>query len=333
MEKKIALIKIIMIFCLMLLIIFDSSTAAESVINSMHNCIFSVIPGMFPLLFLGIALSADLQKIRFPYLEKILHIPDHTFGLFLVGLFCGYPTGAKLLNNAVNNGSIDQENAKRMQIFCNNASPAFIIGVLSAVFSNMWLAILVWIIQIFSSLLLGILLPNSFSNNTSTFRAKPLSLGNALSESLKAMSVICGWIIIFGFILSYANTLLHYIESDIAITFLHGIFELTNGFLVLPCIYNPSLRLIIGNILLSFGGFCVFLQTYSVAPELTNRYYLAGKIMHASVSATLAAVVSFFIFPNNENIPQCIPLLLCTIMLWYMILHFNKKRVAINTTL
>ena len=333
MKKNVRYIKVITLWILMVLIIFDPKAAINSVTSSIHTCITSVIPGMFPLLFIGIALSSDLQNIRLPYLGKILRIPGHISGLFLVSLFCGYPTGGKLIYNAVKKGSLDKETGKRMMVFCNNASPAFIIGVLGVVFSNIWIAISLWLIQIATSLIIGVLFPQTYAKTNVTIPTAKINSGNALLEAIKAMSIICGWIIIFSVALSYLDGWTHNIQSDVSIVLLKGALEITNGILMLPNIRNLALRFILSSTLLSFSGICIFLQTYSVAPDLTTTSYVIGRLFHTAVSAILSTVLSLVIFSTDMHIMRCIPLLLCVVVLGFIMIYFNKKTVAIKKTM
>ena len=140
--KKIAKPIIFSIF--MLLLIINPQCSFNAALEGIDLCIRTVIPGIFPLLFLSSLIAGELRNLPLVFIEHILHIPGGTGGLFLVSLICGYPVGAKLLQNEINKKNICPENATRMATFCNNASPAFIIGILAPIFGSVWYAIALW---------------------------------------------------------------------------------------------------------------------------------------------------------------------------------------------
>lgn len=326
--RKIA--KLTIFAFIMLVLILRPQCGLEAALNSIDLCLRSVIPGMFPLLFLSSLLAGELCSYSLPFIETILHIPTGSAGFFLIGLVCGYPVGAKLLQNEINKINISSKNATRMIIFCNNASPAFIIGILSPIFSSVWYAIAIWLIQIIASIIVGILLPGHIPETISKNPLKNTSSGAIMIESIKAIATICGWIILFGILLAYLNTpMIQYLNS-VPKVILSGILELTNGMHALQHIYSPSIRFMVCSILLSLGGLCILLQTKSVAPSVCTKKYICGRLFHASITGTLASIFSYKLFPTDTASAYCLPLFLSILVMALLILYFSKKMVAIT---
>jgi hypothetical protein len=290
----------------------------------------SVIPGIFPLLFLSSLLAGELRNCSIPPLERVLHIPSGSAGFFLIGLLCGYPVGAKLLQNEIDRKCISTRNASRMITFCNNASPAFIVGVITPLLGNVWFALLLWLIQMIASIFTGVLLPGHRQEaviHRSLQTSKP---GTVMIESVKAIAMICGWIILFGILLAYMQPAFLHNLPPVTKTLLCGILELTNGIYVLRFICSPGIRFMVASILLSFGGLCILLQSKSVAPSMSIINFIAGRLLHAGISGTLTSFICLFLFPNDLAASCCFPQFLSILLLSFIILYFNKKMVAIN---
>ena len=324
METHKSKLRLFILSALMVAIILDSQTALQSVAASMELCIRSVIPGVIPFLFLASAITSEIQNVRIPFLEKLLRIPNGTALFFIIGQLCGYPVGAKLLQNAADNKDIDQKTAGRMVCFCNNASPAFIIGILTSAFTNKSTAIYLWIIQIAASLILGIILPGTTGRPAIVNYHPRKDLGSVLADTLKTMSVICGWVIIWGVLLAYVRKLnIFFCNTFINIIFC-GFIELTNGVFALRDINSEAIRFTLSGIFLSFGGICVLTQTRSVAPGVNIKYYFYCRLLHAAISASLCAVLSPCLFPSDSTTLKSIPLFLSTMAFGIILLIFNK---------
>lgn len=333
MFRKRKTISLILLSSFLIMIILDSKTAVMASKNGIDLCIKTVIPSILPFLFLGGAVAAEIAGIHIPFLEHILRIPHGTAGYFIIGHLCGYPVGAKLLQDAVDRKEIDQGAAVRMVALCNNASPAFIIGIMSSLFSSVWLAIIIWLIQIVSSLLLGILLPKAPERSLQQSTIQKHSLAKIMSDSIKGAATICGWIVIMGILLAFINEPILNILSPLGNTILSGSIELTSGLLRMHGIRSEPLRFAVSSVLLSLGGICVVLQTKSMAPSVSIKAYLFARLMHAIISCTITTIVALLIFPQEMGCQQCIPLLICAAIICCIILFFNKKVVAFEKKL
>ena len=322
------LIRSILFSFLMLILILEPQRGLTAALSGIDLCLKSVIPGMFPLLFLSSMLACELSSYSIPLIEHILHIPTGSAGNFLIGLVCGYPVGAKLIQKEIDNRHINVPNANRMMIFCNNASPAFIIGILAPVFENVWFAISLWLIQIIGSILVGVLWPEHDSETVIKRPMRSIGAGANMMESTKAISAICGWIILFGVLLAYLEAPLLSRLSSVPGALLNGALELTNGIFALRNIYSPAIRFIICSILLSFGGLCIFLQTKSVAPSINIKNYIYGRLFHTCITGTLSSIFCLILFPSEVAAAYCLPLFFAIFIMSLIILYFNKKMVA-----
>lgn len=315
---------------LLLLLILDSRTALSAASEGIQLCIKTLIPSVFPFIFIGGLLCSTICTIRCPVLEKWLKIPTCSFGYFLTGLICGYPVGAQILHDAYRNGRIDRASATRMCCFCNNAGPAFIIGVLSSVFSSWKIGLIIWLIQILSAIIVGILLPN---NTYAEFRGQNRQNTNMhlqMKQTLSAVASICGWVILFKVILSYMDIWVMPFIPKLAQCIFAGFLELANGLCMLSLIESVALRLISATAMLSFGGLCVYFQTKSVAPDLVSRHYILSKILQSLIAIGLSMVADHFLYGLEKSILITAPLLITAAVLLIVVLYFNKKTVAFS---
>ena len=317
--------RIILHICCLVLMILMPKIALNSASTGLNLCIKSVIPGLFPFLFLSSYIASEINGYSIPLLERITKIPKGTAGYFLIGQLCGYPVGAKLLQSSIDDCMISKTDAVRMMSFCNNASPAFIIGVLTSVFSSGKIAIIMLAVQFCASVILGVLLPPSIDKTTAAKKLHTSKDGNIMQNSLKTIAVICGWIILFAVIIGYVDEIFLSQANAVKKAFIFGMFELTNGCNQLYNTHSLPLRFIISAILLSLGGICVWVQTNSLAKDINIKKYVFHRFIHASISGTLASVVSLFLFSSAIIFVKTLPLFLCATAIFMLILYFNKK--------
>ena len=315
---------------LLLLLILDSRTALTAASEGIQLCLKALIPSVFPFIFIGGFLCAAISTIRLPLLEKWLKIPRYGSGYLLTGLICGYPVGAKTLQDAYRSGQIDRATASRMCCFCNNAGPAFIIGVLSSVFSTWEVSLIIWMIQILSAVITGILIPNSTDANFRVQSTPGINMHLQMKNTLSAVASICGWVILFKVILSYMHIWIMPSIPKLTQCLLAGFLELANGLCMLSMIESNALRLIVATAMLSFGGICIYFQTKSVAPELVGKHYILCKALQSLIAIGLSMVASYFFYGLEQPILTASPLLITATVILILLLYFNKKMVAFS---
>lgn len=315
---------------LLLLLILDSRTALTAASAGIQLCLKTLIPSVFPFIFIGGFLCAAISTISCPLIEECLKIPRYGFGYLLTGLICGYPVGAKTLQEAYRSGQIDRATASRMCCFCNNAGPAFIIGVLSSVFSSWKVSMIIWFIQILSAVITGILLPNSTDTDFPVQSTSDINMHLQMKNTLGAVASICGWVILFKVILSYMDIWIMPSLPKLTQCLLAGFLELANGLCMLSLIESDALRFIVATAMLSFGGMCVYFQTKSLAPELVGKHYILCKILQNLIAIGLSMVAGYFLYGLEQPILTASPLLITATVILVLLLYFNKKMVAFS---
>ncbi len=128
--------KFLSVFIIMLLLAFLLLDPAEAVAGSRAGLMLwfqSVLPVLLPFLILS-RLLISLDGLS-PLLARVSPLTRHIWGLssmgayaLLFGFLCGYPMGAKLSGDLVREGKISPEEGAYLLLFCNNVSPAFLLG-------------------------------------------------------------------------------------------------------------------------------------------------------------------------------------------------------------
>ena len=287
------------------LLILDGRTAVEGARSGLEVCLQSVLPSLFPFIFLSSILTTSLLSGDFKgcrILCRLYGIPQGTEGILLSGLIGGYPVGAKCIGEAVSRGQLFTAEAERMLVFCNAAGPAFIFGILGSIFPQPWIPWCLWGIHLLSGLYMARLQPYATWRVSSNNSVSNHSVTQRLRQSVVVMGEICGWIILMRTGIAFAKKWgLQYLPKPFEV-FVTGILELTNGCLMLSAVENTGLRFLICSALLSFGGLCVALQTSSVSSGVRQRHYLPGKCIQAIFSFLVAYIVQYLFFDVAQKV-------------------------------
>lgn len=289
----------------MLLLILDTKTAVIGAYAGINICLKTIIPSIFPFLVLSSVLCALIYDTCPNILSKILYpcgLSEGAETIFIIGVLGGYPLGAKLIHDAYNRKSLTKAKAEHMLLFCNNAGPAFIFGVIGSLFADRWVAVLIWLIHVTSAYIVGFL--TAASSTGSPMEHKPASF--QFSKSLETMGIICGWIILFKILLTYLDRWFLKGLPHLLRIIISGSIELSNGCMLLPLIQNEGLRFLIALGLIALGGSCIAMQTAAIIGKLSIKSYLHGKLLHALVSLIIAMPFQSILFANpyqNWHLP------------------------------
>lgn len=264
------------------------------VINGAHTGLElwyeSVLPSILPFMIIT---SLLLEQVRGK-------------GMCYLGLFCGLPVGANLVNQQLATDYISLSSANALLCICNITSPMFISGyILNQTFHQQvssWKFFLViylpllfyWLLQFCKNHFGNQIKKNAskLQNPHSDSKVEPKPLEAILKHSLQVILMVGVYIMLFCILIQF---LLHYLPPQALVPrLLTGTLEITNGihlFMQLPISMQQKTALIAG--LTSFGGICSILQTKSV---LTNNglsiiHYTFVKLGMGGLSYLLALLL------------------------------------------
>ena len=299
-------------FC-MLLLIMDAQTAIKGAQDGIHQVLYTVIPALFPFMITTSVLNQVLIGQHLPGLRgirKACGLPYGAESVWILGLISGYPIGAKLIADAYKAGQLERRTAQRLLGFCSNAGPAFVFGIIGQMFSNRIVPFVIAGIHILSALLTGLILPAKENCHCTVIRKTKFSLPQIVENSVKTLSLICAWIILWRIIISFLYKYILFQTPACLNVILIGVCELTNGCIALNTIKNEAVRCIVASCLLAGGGICVAMQTKSVTESLGITTYFTGKLLQVIISFVLSAAVCYALYPSFLPLPFLFALLI-----------------------
>ena len=276
-----------MLFCLiifLLTLIGENQVVVTGARAGLMLWFHDVLPLLLPFMLLS---NLFVLKIRTKKTGAAYAIPV----LFLLGLLCGYPLGAKIASDFTKEGYINSSTAAILLPLCNNISPMFLSGYIGHIVLQdqfpFWflLAVLYVPYVLVTSIAFLILHTINKHKQTSGYLTKyiPQQPTSAQSNDLLLQSVIqityVGLYIMICSILFALVCAIPNLPSDVS-TVLCGILEITQGSTVLAAsTFSPACKTALILACTSFGGISAFLQTLQVTKQsgLSMIYYFVVK--------------------------------------------------------
>ena len=308
--------KIILFFVCILVLstIFSLLISSNYLINdlkqSIENCLYIIIPALFPFMILSnFIMNTKVNKIIFlpfyPITKYIFRIDPKLSYVIILSMIGGYPIGAKLIRNLIDNKTISLKTANRMICFCYHSGPSFLIGALSIpIFGNIYIGLIIFLSHTIASFIIGFLI--SLFKKIEYIKQeniKELSFSegfvSSVHTSIKTISITCGFIITFAIIISILN------NSDI-INFLIPIDWIKNLFTSFLEVSFGINNLFINKLfipilvfLTSIGGICLLFQIYAIFINslISLKLFFITRLFHGILSIFITNL-----FINNLNI-------------------------------
>lgn len=276
-----------MLFCLiifLLTLIGENQVVVTGARAGLMLWFHDVLPLLLPFMLLS---NLFVLKIRTKKTGAAYAIPV----LFLLGLLCGYPLGAKMASDFTKEGYIKSSTATILLPLCNNISPMFLSGyightVLKDQFPFWFLLAVLYVPYVLvTSIAFLILHTINKHKQTSGYLTKyiPQQPTSTQTNDLLLQSVIqityVGLYIMICSILFALVCAIPNLPSDVS-TVLCGILEITQGSTVLAAgTFSPACKTALILACTSFGGISAFLQTLQVTKQsgLSMIYYFVVK--------------------------------------------------------
>ena len=273
----------------------------------------SALPSLFPFfvltsLLLQTGTVFTLNQLAGPFLCKLFGISGPAVFPVVCGYLCGFPMGARTSSDLTRQQQISSEEGEYLLSFCNNASPAFLIGyVCNHALQMPQLAVPALLILTGSSLLSSFLFRRFFYRENASLPSRlspapsPSSgFAEALDESILAASdsivKIGGYMIVFSILLEFLKLL--FTQNHVWTTFLLAFVELTNGIRMISDLPVPDpLRFVFAMSVTSFGGLCAIFQTKSMirSQSWSIFRYITEKLI-TTMATSLFALLYVMIF-------------------------------------
>lgn len=266
-----------------------------------------LIPALFPIQVLAGCLvrmmpGAEADRSKAHDARRLWGLPGRCVLPILLGLLGGYPLGAQLIAALCRKRVLTRAEAVRLSAVCNNAGPAFLIGVIGGILRDPLRGAALYLIHLISLLLVGLILrpmPDRAPSRASLGRT-PETLGfiqvlpEAIGDSALSMLRLAGSVAFFRAVWFGLKAVLPLSALPPGLRAgLSGFLELAGGSELLREL-PVSAAFPLSAFLSGWGGLCVHLQAalFFRAEGLPMRRYLRGKLLHGFISGILALLLS-----------------------------------------
>lgn len=261
-----------------------------------------LIPSLFPMIFLSCFISfspvSDLISYAFSFFtRKVLKVPSLLAPTIIFGLCCGYPVGARLCANLLEQKKIDKKTAQDCLMYVVNPGiPFAVLFVGAGIFGSLKLGFYLFLSTALASLSTAILISiNKKALPKESFRQSSFSFLECFNlsakSSLSATVTMCLYIIIFsaflpllhslGIMENISDFILRFnVLSEGEINTLVSFFaEVVHGVTTASSTNAKPFIYLIG---LAFGGVCIHFQVLSLfetSSSLVCKFFI-GRILN-----------------------------------------------------
>ena len=353
-----------MVFMMMLLMLICPKVCIEGASSGLLLWFQKVLPSLLPFIILinllcSLGIIFKCSRLLNPITQKLFHLSGNGLIIFLLGLISGYPMGAKLAKNLLEEGQITYEEAQKSLCYSCNCGPLFIIGTVGTLMlqdTNIGYFLLV--VHILSAFIMLILsrfytIPQNSThvlhNNNSSSLSFSTAFTSAVQNGMDTIVYVGGYIIFFSVI---SNLLAHSslytsltqffgnlvgVSPTLIHSFLLSSLEFSSGSARLTSLLplNTTLLALLSAVI-AFGGFCVCFQSQHVlqGTHLSLKPYIYSKLLQA----LLAYVLTFILYPIWNpalalNFSFKWYLLLGIVLIWIIFLFktLSPHRVTLKT--
>jgi len=271
------------------------------ILESSNIWLYNLVPSMLPFyvisdLLINYGLIDILAFLFKKIINKLFNVSENASFVIFFSMFTGFPSSAKYLKNLLDLNYISIEDANKIIRFTHFSNPLFIINVIgNTIIGNKKIGFLILLSHYLSNFIIGFLYRKEQTQKITTKRIKNTkSFGSILTasfiNSFDSLLIVLGSLITFKILTSI---IFHYFESNFIIS---SLLEITQGLFALKYLtLNIELKALIAVAMISFGGFCIHTQVYSILSETKISYknYFFSRILHVIIATTILTL--FFI--------------------------------------
>lgn len=280
MTSKKDILLIYFLLSIELLILTNSDIVIKSVLTSLNMFLTKIFPSLFPTMVIGLLLvKLGIYKvIMFKNIfKRLFRFNEIDTSIFITSLFCGTPSNAAFINNYLQKGLINENEALNLLCCTHFINPLFVIGgVGTYVFKSYKIGIILLLMLYFSNLIKAFLLRKNFTPHLESNVIKEKVNFNdifvsIIKESMLNLLVILGIVILFNILIILIKEIFNL--SNTLKIFINIILEMTSGILSIKALnINIIIKILLAYFSLSFGGLCIWFQTISMITNKKIKY-------------------------------------------------------------
>lgn len=301
-------------FCLFLIFPIYTLNGAASGLLLWYNI---VLPTLFPFIVITTLMLKTkafrlISDILGPCFGRFFLVSNEGSLAIIIGFLCGYPMGAKIINDLYEEHSISLNETKYLLSFCNNTSPMFIVsffvyqilGETQLLSPTLFALYAAPIIMSFITRYIYLLPVNKidFHNNSEKRYNKKIEisfqlLDTTIIDSITLILKIGGYIMLFSIFISLSYPLIAYCPL---LFYFIPLLEVTNGITMFHTLITSTVSYLLMIFLISFGGVCAIGQTRCVIKS--NDIKIFPYFLQKIITAIIAVIISFCMLLINQNI-------------------------------
>lgn len=273
----------------------------EGALAGLKNCAAIIIPSLFPFMVSSTLCASGempqkLLRIASPFCRLLFNQRAECIGAVIIGLFGGYPTGAKTATELYKSGKISKSQAQRLILFCINAGGGFCVTALGgSMLGSRKAGVIILTSLCISAVILGVFTrgKNEAFEPQKQLIPEPFSVAfvRSVSSAGKGITDICAFVTFFSGLIACIGA------SGINSSYLLPIYCITE--ITCGCA-NAAGHVPLEALAAAcgFGGICIHLQVFAIAGEAApplGKFY-AYRIAHAVLAAAICRLLLFF-FP------------------------------------
>lgn len=324
MKRAVKYLRFAAIFAILAALLLLPDVTQQAARDGLALCARVLVPSLFPFfvvsrLIVQTGAAKPIEKLLAPAMKRLFGVSGHAASAFVLGLVGGYPTGAQITKELYEAGKIEKREARHLVLFCNNAGPAFLFGVVgSGLFGSLKIGMFLAILHALSALIMGVFLRKTGTNacNSETrlheIAEKPAAVPfsslfvSCVQQAGAAVLRVCLFVTLF----SVGSGLLRFLTKDVLppalFAIVSGMLELSGGIAALgDCQLPLRLCLTAASFLLAFSGLSVCAQTAAILTEddLFPTGYLFVRLLQGLLAAALTYGLSGIVPLEAEVLP------------------------------
>lgn len=303
-----------------LLLLHYPNAMATGISRGLSICSTVIIPTLYPFMLLaGLLANAPIcfhpDRVLTAVTRRLFGLPGCCGPAILLSLVGGYPAGAIAIAQLHQRGQINQEETRRMTVFCVNGGPGFIVSTVGAgLLGNVRAGVLLFVAQVTVSVTFGFLLGKGHRHTPDIAHAplpprKPVA--QIVSDTCASLLTMCGFVVLAAAGLALAEgcglaqglaATLHLKPSTVSAA-LAAITEVSCGCIALTG--SGLLTPLWLSLALSWGGLSVQGQLAAVLPRerIIGIRFWKWRLLHGALSGGLAMGL-FALFPIHHSTLQ-----------------------------
>lgn len=276
-------------------ILTHSDLSLEYARNGLELWFNSMVPTLLPFMILSgtlirMGLTDGFVMLVYPFVRLIFRVSKSACYVIIMGFMCGFPMGAKCVDDMYSRGKIDDEEAAWLLAFCNNIGPVYFVSFALPLLGckNLWPCVFgMYGLPVLYGLFLRYTVFRTMNGRNSYNKSQErqtdsqsffAALNEAVSASLQSIFLLGGYMILFNLLMLLPGLFLQ--ES---LCYVAPVLEITGGLKLLQD-KNPLYSMLI----LAFGGLSCIAQTSSCIGH--TEAAIGGYVRHKIILTVLTGI-------------------------------------------